>query len=82
MIKQIVGFQRVEYDKKDGSGHVSGANLYIAVPIPEDRGSGLAVERVYVGSKKLPSPLMVGDYDIEYDVDYQGKGYISRIVKI
>ena len=61
MIKQIVGFQRVEYDKKDGSGHVSGANLYIAVPIPEDRGSGLAVERVYVGSKnqaKLKVPFI------------------------
>ena len=82
MIKQIVGFQRVEYDKKDGTGHVSGAHLYIAVPIPQDRGDGIAVERVYVGSKRLPSPLMVGDYDIEYDVDYQGKGYISRIVKI
>ena len=82
MIKQIVGFQRVEYYKKDGKGHVSGDHLYIAVPIPQDRGDGIAVERVYVGSKRLPSPLMVGDYDIEYDVDYQGKGYISRIVKI
>lgn len=82
MIKEIVGFQRIEYDKKDGSGHVSGAYLYIAVPIPQDRGSGLAVDRVYLSSKKLPDELKVGTYDIDYDVDYQGKGYISKITAV
>lgn len=79
MVKEIVGIQKVEYDKKDGSGHVSGANLYIAVPIPTDRGQGMAVDRVYVSSQKLPKDFKIGRYNVEYDVDYQGKGYISEI---
>ena len=82
MVKEIVGFQRVEYDKKDGSGHVSGVNLFIAAPIPTDRGSGMAVDKVYVSSKKIPENFGVGTYDIEYDIDYQGKGYISKITAV
>ena len=53
MVYSVIGFQRVEYDKKDGSGHVSGVNLYIATDIPKDRGEGVAVTREYVKSDKI-----------------------------
>lgn len=82
MIYDVIGFQRVEYDKKDGSGHVSGVNLFIASTIPEDRGQGLAVTREYVKSDKWDKDYTVGKYDIEYSKGFTGNAFISRITKV
>ena len=82
MIKEILGFQRVEYDKKDGSGHVSGVNLFIGTPIPSDRGQGYACDKVYVKSSLFPEGWSVGSYDVEYDVGFEGKAYISKITAV
>lgn len=79
MIKEIIGLQKVEYDKKDGSGHVSGMNIFIGTKIPDDRGSGLAVEREYLATKNLPVNLSLGSADIEYAKSFDGKAYIERI---
>ena len=82
MVKSIVGIQKIEYDKKDGTGHVSGVNIFIASDIPSDRGTGIAVEREYLGSSKVPDDLCLGDWDIEYAKSYTGSAYIERLTKI
>lgn len=82
MIYEIVGFQRVEYDKKDGTGHVSGVNLFVAKNIPTDRGQGIAVDREYVKSSLLPENFTIGTYDIEYAKTYSGQAYIANISKV
>ena len=82
MVYQVVGFQRVEYDKKDGSGHVSGVNLFISSDIPNDRGKGIAVVKEYVSGSKVPKDLDIGAYDIEYAKGYNNSAYIANITKI
>lgn len=84
MIKQIIGVQKVEYDKKDG-GHVSGVNLFISTDIPSERGEGVAVEREYLSTSKLQEfgvfPTC-GTYDIEYSKSFDGRAYIAAINKV
>lgn len=82
MIKTIVGLQKVEYDKKDGSGHVSGMNIFIGSEIPSDLGAGLAVEKEYLSSKKVPANITLGTADIEYGKDFYGKAYIANITMV
>ena len=82
MIKSIIGLQKVEYDKKDGSGHVSGMNVFIGSDIPADRGVGCAVEREYISSKNLPTNISLGQADIEYGKNFDGKAFISSITMI
>lgn len=82
MVCEVIGIQRVEYDKKDGSGHVSGVNLFIATPIPSDRGSGVAVTREYVSSAKFPKDLGCGTYDIDYGKSYTGNAFINSVTPI
>lgn len=81
MVYDVVGFQKVEYDKKDGSGHVSGINLFIATDIPSDRGEGIAVAKEYVKPSIFPYDD-IGKYDIEYAKGFNGAAYIARITKI
>ena len=82
MVYEVLGFQRVEYDKKDGSGHVSGVNLFIGSSIPADRGQGIAVTKEYVKSSLWDKDFTVGQYDIEYARGFNGNAYISRINKV
>lgn len=81
MVYDVVGFQKVEYDKKDGTGHVSGINVFIATDIPSDRGKGIAVAKEYVKSSLFPYDE-VGKYDIEYAKGFNGSAYIAKITKI
>lgn len=81
MVYDVVGFQKVEYDKKDGSGHVSGINLFIGTDIPSDRGQGLAVVKEYVKTNVFPYEE-TGKYDIEYAKGFNGSAYIARVTKI
>ena len=82
MVYDVVGYQRVEYDKKDGSGHVSGVNLFIASEIPKDRGQGVAVSKEYVKSSLLPAGFSIGKYNIEYAKGFNGTAYLSSIEKV
>lgn len=82
MIYDIIGIQRVDYDKKDGSGHVSGVNLFISTDIPKDRGEGVAVSREYVSGSKFDLSQGVGKYDIEYAKGFNGNAYIAKITKV
>lgn len=82
MVYDIIGVQKVEYDKKDGSGHVSGVNLYICSNIPSDRGVGVAVTREYINSNKWDSTWGLGKFDIEYSKSFNGNAYISAIQKV
>lgn len=81
MVYDVVGFQKVEYDKKDGSGHVSGVNLFISTDIPADRGEGIAVSKEYVKPSIFPYDS-IGKYDIEYAKGFNGSAYIASITKI
>lgn len=82
MIYDIIGLQKVDYDKKDGSGHVSGVNLFIASDIPLDRGQGVAVVKEYVNTSKFDIKQGIGKYDIEYAKGFNGNAYISKITKV
>ena len=52
MIVEIIGIQKVDYEKKDGSGRVQGNTIYIARDIPSDRGCGVAVEKEYISGNQ------------------------------
>lgn len=82
MVYDVIGVQRVEYDKKDGSGHVSGVNLFICSNIPSERGVGVAVTREYIHANKWDRSWGLGKYDIEYSRSFNGNAYISAIQKV
>lgn len=82
MVYDVIGVQKVEYDKKDGSGHVSGINLFICSNIPPERGEGVAVTREYISSSKWVNGWGLGKYDIEYSKSFNGNAYISAIQKV
>ena len=82
MVYDVIGVQKVEYDKKDGTGHVSGVNLFVCSNIPSDRGQGVSVTREYISSQKWDSSWGLGKYDIEYSRAFNGNAYISAISKV
>lgn len=82
MVYDVVGFQKVEYDKKDGSGHVSGINLFISSDIPKDRGEGIAVVKEYVKPTLFDCSWGLGKFDIEYAKGFNGSAYIAKITKV
>ena len=49
----LLGFQRSDFTLRDGSATITGFNIYLAQPIPADKGKGRSVERFYVTDAKI-----------------------------
>lgn len=83
MVCDVIGFQRVEYDKKDGSGHVSGVNLFLSVPFKKDEGVGVNVIKEFVKPDLFPIGSDLGSYDVEYTKNpFNGLAYIANITRL
>lgn len=48
----VIGYERADFKPRDGNEEVKGCNIYLAYNIAESRGSGQAVERVYISDAK------------------------------
>lgn len=82
MICDIIGIQKVDYEKKDGSGRVQGNTIFIARDIPSDKGVGVAVDKEYISGNKFDLSKGCGAYDIEYNKAFNGSAYIAGLTKI
>jgi len=82
MVVEIIGIQKVDYEKKDGTGRVQGNTIYIARDIPSELGTGVYVDREYISGNKFDLTKGCGTYDIEYNKSFNGSAYIANLTKL
>lgn len=76
---EILGFEKVDYTKKDGT-HVSGYNISYGVSLDPKYGEGLRVTREYVSSRNVKGDLKVGCKAlITFGRGFDDKAYLSGV---
>ena len=76
MIIDVVGFMKVEYDKKTDGSHVKGANIFALQSITSSYGCGQKPVEVGFGNKRSCF-LWVSDKLIPFDSLKLGKADVS-----
>lgn len=74
----IAGVKTVDFTDKDDNS-IKGISIYLASPIPSDKGSGLEVDKFFLSSKRVSevgSSLKVGS---DVDVVFNKYGKIDNI---
>ncbi|MBR6050301.1 MAG: hypothetical protein IKP68_03745 [Clostridia bacterium] len=74
----IAGVKTVDFTDKDDNS-IKGISIYLASPIPSDKGSGLEVDKFFFSSKRVSevdSSLKVGS---DVDVVFNKYGKIDNI---
>ena len=77
----IAGVKTVDFTDKDENS-IKGISIYLASPIPSDKGSGLEVDKFFLSSqriKEVDSDLKVGS---EVDVVFNKYGKIDNIYDV
>lgn len=76
---EILGIEKVDYTKKDGT-HVSGYNINYGTPIDEKFGEGLRVTREYVASSRVQGELKVDSKAlVTFGRGFDGQAYLSGV---
>lgn len=77
---EIIGLEKVSYDKADGK-HVEGYNINYVEPL-NPPSVGLRCSRDYVSANNLPDNLRLGDAEVFFGRGFNGNAYISNIQMI
>lgn len=81
---EIIGFERNNFTVRSTGTEVTGYNVYLARDINPDRGTGSAVERIYLSDRKIDGlGLCLADLvGCEVTVYYNRFGKPERIVPV
>ena len=75
----ILGIEKVDYTKKDGT-HVSGYNINYGTELDSKYGEGLRVSREYISSSRVKGELKVGCKAlVSFGRGFDDKAYLSGL---
>lgn len=75
---EILGISEVSFEGKDGKA-ITGSTLYVAEPIPANRGQGVSTDRFFLSSAKLAALDFKPAVGMQIGVLYNKFGKVATI---
>ena len=79
--KTLVGIRNTSFKSQSGD-EIEGKTLAFEYPIPEDKGEGFDVERIFVSNAKLNNLSSVLDINSSVQLVYNKYGKVDDIVDV
>lgn len=76
---KVIGYRKSSFETPDTHKQITGVNIYVSTPIPEDKGSGDSCDRLFFTMDKLLDCGYKPEVGDDVTVEYNKYGKPARI---